>query len=612
MNFECKLCENTYFASNKETWKHLKQSHGIKEKKDQIECTVKNSKCGKFFQTFQGLSRHVSTCAIETEASSCDDCANVPEIEDNAYIFDVSYEGAQAVPDTQDESIICNEASEKERERSFVFNSSTQTCYSIADNFLMGLLTLKMNEKTTNDVFRLAGTLLKDTQRFLQEKMAENDENLQESVNCAMNFVCDDLRRFNSSFKRTKFLQTQPTFVKPRQVVIGTHWETKHDKNSQFRTKTRQQSTFHLLSPLKIIQKLFDRPHFRETYFTYNQKTKHVCEPNVYKDFCCGKIYKKIDLFEKYPESLQLQFFVDGFEVCSALKTKTGLHSQVGVYMSIRNMPQRFSYNMDNIILICLINDNDLKKAETSYNNVWKEIVHYIQILETTGVDIGDGISLRGNIFIFILMYYYYMYLYGNFSHFQGTIVNVTFDNLGGNVSLGFPHSFSAKYFCRMCECTNLETKIATTALPEKYRDIAKYNEVIQIIKDSSEVNIQETKGVAEYCVLNDLKYFHILENWTADVMHDLCEGIINVALENFFNLGMRNKVFSESMIKSRVANYSGYGVLNKQFFPSEVKLTTKNLNQSASQMKCKHHLTLHYSEIIRRSGPLSHMSTLR
>lgn len=256
----------------------------------------------------------------------------------------------------------------------------------------------------------------------------------------------------------------------------------------------------------------------------------------------------------------------------------------------------------------------------------------------------------------------------------------MTFDNLGGNVALGFVQSFSATFFCRMCMCSKAETKKLSTALPEKYRTLSNYQEAIQIIKNSSEVDFKKTKGIAEYCVLNDLENFHILTNWTADIMHDLCEGTIKVLLIIFFEIGMKHKIFSENDIKNLISNYHGYGVLNSQFIPSAVKLTTKNLNQSASQMKClfqhlpfifysykdhpkletawicvstlltilmicysntisepnliqldlavkshleniqrlgielkpKHHFMVHYSEIIRRSGPLCHMSTLR
>lgn len=51
---------------------------------------------------------------------------------------------------------------------------------------------------------------------------------------------------------------------------------------------------------------------------------------------------------------------------------------------------------MNNIFLVCLVNENDLKKAETNYTNILEQIVKEIKILESVGIDIGDGINLKG------------------------------------------------------------------------------------------------------------------------------------------------------------------------------------------------------------------------
>lgn len=259
--------------------------------------------------------------------------------------------------------------------------------------------------------------------------------------------------------------------------------------------------------------------------------------------------------------------------------------------------------------------------------------------------------------------------------------MNVTFDNLGGNVGLGFAQSFAAKFFCRMCLCTKDETKKLCTAAPEMYRNQSNYEEAIRIIENSSKIDLQATKGVSEFCVLNNLECFNILKNWTGDIMHDLCEGTIKFLLANFFEFGVKEKVFkSDNDYKILISNYD-FGILNRQFIPSLVKVERKNLNQNASQMKClmqhipfifnkfkdhpklknvwvcintmvnilricysntiseqnlddldelvkshlkqmlicfridlkpKHHFMTHYSEIMRRSGPICHMSTLR
>lgn len=251
---------------------------------------------------------------------------------------------------------------------------------------------------------------------------------------------------------------------------------------------------------------------------------------------------------------------------------------------------------------------------------------------------------------------------------------------MGGNEALGFAGSMAASYFCRTCLSTKEETQILTVDVPEKYRTRDNYNEAIRIIKNSSEIDYKITKGIREYCILNDLKYFNIIDNFNVDIMHDLCEGTIQVLLSKVLNLCVREKLLSESDLKCLVA-YHDYGILNRHNLPSELKLERKNLNQNASQTKCllhhlpfilfdlkshtlsrdvwdclqsmlkivticysskisetdlkeleycvkshldkmievfgitlkpKHHFMTHYTNIIRKVGPLVHMSTLR
>lgn len=251
---------------------------------------------------------------------------------------------------------------------------------------------------------------------------------------------------------------------------------------------------------------------------------------------------------------------------------------------------------------------------------------------------------------------------------------------MGGNYVYGLAKSFSATYFCRMCLCTKEETRRLTIDLPEKYRNKSNYHESLDIMNELDNNDLKETKGIAGYCVLNELMYYHIMDNWTADVMHDLCEGSIPNLLRQFFRLCIVKKIFNEDQLKRFVSSYD-YGVLNRHFIPSDVKLDRKNLNQNASQTKCllhhipfifesfrnnaqledswvcinlmlkivricysnviakddtvelkklicrylehfkkcfdealkpKEHLLTHYPEIILRSGPLIHMSTLK
>lgn len=422
MNFECEFCSN-YFENNEQIVEHLKKIHKVKEKTNQIKCTVKNSKCGKYFQTFFGLARHVPECLNQTQNGNISNDVFLNGSEQGksettsskrceSFVFNESDHEVESCSNHRDASFIYDEENEQvcPLEQSIVFdcsNNDTIKPREIASHFLEGLLKLNLNEKTMNDVFNLTLTVLKKTNTICQQSLEMENVIPQEALNSTIHAVCEGLRKFDSSHKRKVFLENQPTFVKWIPIGIGTHWENDRNKATNVSVPVHKQSMYSFVPITNKLSKLFEKPHVRDAYFTYNLKTKHICEPNVYQDFCCGSIYKKTDFFQKYPDCLQLQIFIDGFEICSALKSKTTIHSQVAVYMTILNMPPEFAYCMDDVHFVALVNENDLKKSETDYTNILEQIVKDIRMLEEYGIDVGNGTKLRGkfkrNIYIFVL-----------------------------------------------------------------------------------------------------------------------------------------------------------------------------------------------------------------
>lgn len=74
MDFECKLC-HTDFSTNEVAVKHYKLIHNT-EKNIHVDCTVKNSECGKCFQSYQGLKLHVKKCLSQRGAVPSMDCGS--------------------------------------------------------------------------------------------------------------------------------------------------------------------------------------------------------------------------------------------------------------------------------------------------------------------------------------------------------------------------------------------------------------------------------------------------------------------------------------------------------------------------------------------------------
>lgn len=166
-----------------------------------------------------------------------------------------------------------------------------------------------------------------------------------------------------------------------------------------------------------------------------------------------------------------------------------------------------------------------------------------------------------------------------------GTLTNATFDNAGGNASLGFVECFNARYSCRVCMLPKEETQSATRENKLEYRTRETYLNALEIIDDSSHVDVKETKGIKRRCSLNKLKYFHILDNFNFDPMHDIYEGIAPFFLQRLIESLVEKKVFSFATAVAYIENFD-YGKLNRQNIPSTF-IDKKNVGQSSSQLRC-------------------------
>lgn len=122
--------------------------------------------------------------------------------------------------------------------------------------------------------------------------------------------------------------------------------------------------------------------------------------------------------------------------------------------------------------------------------------------------------------------------------------------------------------------------------MPGKHRTKECYHEAVRVVQNSAKIDYKLTFGIREMCVLNELKYFHIIDNLNVDIMHDLCEGTVQTALFHFFKYILAKKVLSEKELINRITFFD-YGVLSRHCYPSRLTLDRKNLNQNASQIKC-------------------------
>lgn len=91
----------------------------------------------------------------------------------------------------------------------------------------------------------------------------------------------------------------------------------------------------------------------------------------------------------------------------------------------------------------------------------------------------------------------------------KGTLVNVSFDNLGGNSLFGYAQGFNCSHYCRICLAPMEKCRRMCVADPTLLRDIAGYDELVKIANTFEKPDYEASKGVRKYYLLNDIQNFH-------------------------------------------------------------------------------------------------------
>lgn len=420
---------------------------------------------------------------------------------------------------------------------------------------------LMINHNQTTEIYSLCADLVNNMHEFNRNLILENSLDALCALKLSTKFVSCKLEEFSTRHKRDKRLKSKELFVTPQELALGLRYNMSKSNFSDIAVPRLIQCKFHYISITQSIISLFQREDFRKTYFEFNDMSDRESEENVYVDFSSGTRFKTSELYANHPDSLQIELATDDFDLCNAVGSKATIHKLCPVYFSIKNLPSKFTSKLNSILVASLCYSNDLNTMHTDFNDIWHVVVNDIAQIEA-GIDIGGRIV-------------------------KGTVTFVASDNLGANTALSFVRNFSkAKYFCRFCTCPLPETKTLCQEIPSKIRTVEHYNDQIQLIKNLTKFDWNATYGIERYCVLNDLKYFHIIDGMVPDIMHDIDEGVIPFALRCFFAHLMEKNVFTDKEIKSKIECFD-YGWTNRKNVPTKIGLQKRNLGLNAMQVHC-------------------------
>jgi len=172
--------------------------------------------------------------------------------------------------------------------------------------------------------------------------------------------------------------------------------------------------------------------------------------------------------------------------------------------------------------------------------------------------------------------------------HKCGTVVQIVGDNLGLHQLCGFVESFSAKHFCRFCMINKADCDTTFTDDGLELCNKQQYSRQVKCLLEGT-ISTRDC-GIKSSCLLNSLQYFHIVQNVSVDLMHNLLEGIIPFELKLILaSFIFDKKYFSLQMLNARLANFD-YGYLNRKNKPTALSKTELRDQQKTSLSQKAYH----------------------
>lgn len=447
------------------------------------------------------------------------------------------------------------------------FELESETNNSAVSQFIGEISTrissLLLSHEETNQVYKICMELIDKTQQLNEMFMKEeNGINSFEALKMSTAIIREELLQSATRYKRDKQFKGNKFYVAPEEKAIGLRWTSSKLPDSFVLVPRLVPSVFHEISLVKSIISLFERDDFRKEYLLYNEQQAKLVSNNVYSSFSSGRNFKSNQLFTKHPDSLQIEIGQDDFEPCNALGSRATVYKLSPVYITVKNIPPKFSSKLSNILLSSLCHTDDLKTSYTDWNDIWLGIVAHLRQIED-GIVLNDGTTIRG------------------------TVTSVVSDNLGANTILGFVKNFSkTKYPCRFCLCSLDEIRTVSKEIPSQRRTKEHYEEQLLKIKASEKVDLTNTFGVVMHCALNELKFYNTINSMTPDIMHDVNEGAIPYLLKPLFEYLFKYKVCTENELKNKI-KFHNFGFNQKKNVPAELSISKACLGQNASQILC-------------------------
>ncbi len=109
---------------------------------------------------------------------------------------------------------------------------------------------------------------------------------------------------------------------------------------------------------------------FLQSRLGRNTQSQQFGDPDVevFTDLYDGQNFKCHQFFNENPESLKLILYQDSFEIVNPLGSAKKMHKVLAVYISLANLPIHLRSNTDNMFLVLLCVEDDLKRFGVKFS----------------------------------------------------------------------------------------------------------------------------------------------------------------------------------------------------------------------------------------------------
>jgi len=369
----------------------------------------------------------------------------------------------------------------------------------------------------TEDLKHLFKTII----AYIKSKLngSNSVEDIFKNLYVLLSKINDTFEMLGTEHKRLKFLEDKKCYVKPQAFFIG---ETSilQKKRSHEANMIIRKSEGQIIQLRHILKHFLELPNVFHDIVSYMQREESLYDGNVRTSILQGDLWRKTRLKFENKIVFPLYLFYDDFEPNNPLGSKSNLYKIGAIYISVASVPVQYASLLENIFLAQLNFSTD--RAQYGNKNTFHKIIQELKYLETEGIEIQTS---EKNVRVYF------------------TLLLILGDNLGLNSILGFSESFISYYFCRFCKIHKNESKYQVIENEEYLRNIDNYN------SDSLSLSY----GVKEICIWHELSNFHVTNNLSCDLMHDMLEGVLRYDMAQIISHLIKKKYFSLEQLNERI-----------------------------------------------------------